>query len=126
IRDWNFNWQDVYHYSDPMALPAGTRISMRIVYDNSDGNPRNPHRPPRQVAYGQQTDDEMAELWFQVLTRSEADRLTLVKDLRGRVLQEEIKGRRAMLTRDPANVALRDDPLVGLTEGGRLLERAGE
>jgi tetratricopeptide (TPR) repeat protein len=126
ILDWNFNWQDVYHYQDPVALPAGTRISMRIAYDNSDGNPRNPHRPPRRVAYGQQTDDEMAELWFQVLTRSEADRATLVKDLRARVLQEEIKGRRAMLARDPANVALRDDLLVMLTEAGRLAEAADE
>jgi len=126
ILDWNFNWQDVYHYQDPIALPVGTRISMHIVYDNSDANPRNPHRPPRSVGYGQQTDDEMAELWFQVLTRSEADRVKLVKDLRGKVLQEEIKGRRAMLTRDAANVALRDDLLVMLTEAGRLTEAADE
>jgi tetratricopeptide (TPR) repeat protein len=68
----------------------------------------------------------MAELWFQVLTRSEADRVKLVKDLRGRVLQEEIKGRRAMLSRDAANVALRDDLLVMLTEAGRLAEAADE
>ena len=126
ILDWNFNWQDVYHYQDPIALPAGSRISMRIVYDNSDANPRNPHRPPRPVGYGQQTDDEMAELWFQVLTRTEADRVKLVKDLRGKVLQEEIKGRRAMLTRDATNVALRDDLLVMLTEAGRLTEAADE
>ena len=126
ILDWNFNWQDVYHYQDPLALPAGTRISMRIVYDNSDANPRNPHQPPRRVGYGQQTDDEMAELWFQVLTRTETDRVRLVKDLRGRVLQEEIKGRRAMLARDATNVALRDDLLVMLTEAGRLTEAADE
>jgi tetratricopeptide (TPR) repeat protein len=42
------------------------------------------------------------------------------------VLQEEIKGRRAMLTRDAANVALRDDLLVMLTEAGRLTEAADE
>jgi tetratricopeptide (TPR) repeat protein len=126
IRDWNFNWQDVYHYRDPIALPAGTRIDMRILYDNSDANPRNPHRPPRRVAYGQQTDDEMAEMWFQVLTRREADRATLVKDLRAKVVQEEIKGRRVMLARDPGNVALRDDLLVMLSEAGRLTEAADE
>ena len=126
IRDWNFNWQDVYHYTDPMTLPAGTRISMRYVYDNSAGNPRNPHRPPRRVAYGQRTDDEMAELWFQVLTRSEADRVRLVQDLRAKVLPEEIKGRRVMLTRDPENAALRDDLLLMLTEAGRPAEAAEE
>jgi tetratricopeptide (TPR) repeat protein/mono/diheme cytochrome c family protein len=126
IRDWNFNWQDVYHYRDPVTLPAGTRLDMRYVYDNSDANPRNPNRPPRRVSYGQQTDDEMAELWFQVLTRSEADRLTLVKDLRAKVLQEEIKGRRAMVARDPGNAALRDDLLLMLTEVGRLTEAVDE
>ena len=42
IRDWNFNWQDVYHYRDPIALPAGTRIDMRIVYDNSDAQSAEP------------------------------------------------------------------------------------
>ena len=85
---------------------------------------RNPHRPPRRVAYGQQTDDEMAELWFQVLTRSEADRATLVKDLRAKVLQEEIKGRRVMLARDPGNVALRDD-LLRDADRGRPADRGG-
>jgi tetratricopeptide (TPR) repeat protein len=126
VRDWNFNWQDVYHYRDPVVLPAGTRIAMRIVYDNSDANPRNPHRPPRRVTYGQQTDDEMAELWFQVLTRRESDRAALVKDLRAKVLPEEIKGRRVMLARDPGNGALRDDLLVMLTEAGRFSEAADE
>jgi tetratricopeptide (TPR) repeat protein len=126
IRDWNFNWQDVYHYRDPVVLPTGTEISMRIVYDNSDANPRNPHRPPRRVGYGQQTDDEMAELWFQVLTRSEPDRLALVRGLRAKVLQEEIKGRRVMLARDPANAALRDDLLLMLTDAGRVSEAAEE
>ena len=65
-------------------------------------------------------------MWFQVVTRSEADRVTLVKDLRAKVVQEEIKGRRVMLARDPGNVALRDDLLVMLTEAGRLPEAAEE
>jgi tetratricopeptide (TPR) repeat protein len=68
----------------------------------------------------------MAEMWFQVLTRSEADRAALVKDLRAKVLQEEIKGRQAMLVRDPSNAALRDDLLLMLTEAGRLPEAADE
>ena len=31
IQDWDFNWQDVYHYRQPLFLPAGTvSISSRI------------------------------------------------------------------------------------------------
>jgi tetratricopeptide (TPR) repeat protein len=126
IPDWNFDWQDVYHYREPVTLPAGTRVEMSYLYDNSRDNPRNPHTPPRRVTYGQQTGDEMAELWFQVITRNEADRARLVVDLRAKVRREEIKGRRMMLIRDPGNVALRDDLLLMLTEDGRLTEAAEE
>jgi tetratricopeptide (TPR) repeat protein len=126
IRSWNFDWQDVYHYREPVMLPAGTRLSMRWAYDNSVDNPRNPHVPPRRVSYGQQTGDEMAELWFQVLAGDDADRRRLVSHLRAEVLVEEIKGRRMMLRSDPANVALRDDLLLMLTEAGRLEEAAAE
>jgi tetratricopeptide (TPR) repeat protein len=126
IENWNFDWQDVFHYRKPVALPEGTRLSMRNVYDNSPDNPRNPNSPPRPVSYGQQTDDEMAELWFQVVAASDADRARLVTDLRAKVLPEEIKGRRMMLRRDPGNVVLRNDLLLMLSEAGRLGEAAEE
>ncbi len=126
IDDWNFDWQDVYHYREPVVLPAGTRVNMEYVYDNSADNPRNPNTPPRRVSYGQQTGDEMAELWFQVLARNDSERTQLVTDLRREVLLEEIKGRRTMLRADPSNVALRDDLLLMLTEAGSLTEAADE
>ncbi len=40
-------------------MPAGTRISMTTVYDNSAKNPRNPNTPPKNVTWGEQTTDEM-------------------------------------------------------------------
>ena len=55
IDDWDFRWQDVYRYAAPFALPKGTTLSMRYVYDNSADNPRNPHRPPARVVWGQNT-----------------------------------------------------------------------
>ena len=41
--DWDFNWQDVYHFANRSALPAGTTVAMTISYDNSSKNPRNPN-----------------------------------------------------------------------------------
>lgn len=116
IGDWDFNWQDVYHYAKPIRLPAGSTIAMTITYDNTPGNPRNPNRPPIRVGYGQQTSDEMAELWFQVLPVRAADRERLVDSLYRKVLPEEIKGRRAMLRAEPKNVALHDDLALMLAE----------
>src|SRR5262249_20858699 len=49
IDDWNFKWQDVYRYLNPVSLPRGTTLRMRYTYDNSLANPRNPSRPARRV-----------------------------------------------------------------------------
>ena len=67
IREWDFNWQEYYRYREPIFLPKGTRLTMEYTYDNSEDNPRNPHRPPKHVTYGPQTDDEMGDLYIQVL-----------------------------------------------------------
>src|SRR5262249_57121329 len=73
IDDWDFRWQDVYRYTTPIALPKGATIAMRYVYDNSAANPRNPHSPPARVVWGQNTSDEMGDLWVQVIPHSPAD-----------------------------------------------------
>jgi tetratricopeptide (TPR) repeat protein len=106
IRDWNFDWQGVYRYARPVHLPKGTTIRMEYVYDNSGGNPRNPHAPPQRVTYGQRTTDEMAELWFQVVTRRPEDRAGLIAHMQAHVFREEIVGHEKMLEADPHNVAL--------------------
>jgi hypothetical protein len=67
IKDWDFNWQGQYRYADPVRLPMGTKITMRYVYDNSSANPRNPSNPPKRVTFGEQTTDEMALLFLQVV-----------------------------------------------------------
>jgi len=74
IPDWDFNWQDQYHYADPVFLPEAARVSMRIVYDNSEDNPRNPSSPPRRVVNGNQATDEMGTMSFEVLLQDEGRR----------------------------------------------------
>ncbi len=70
IAQWNLNWQAVYRYAEPVALPKGTTISMRYVYDNSEDNALNPNHPPERVRGGNRSKDEMAHLWLQVLPRN--------------------------------------------------------
>lgn len=71
IPNWDFQWQAIYHYREPVSLPKGTVVSMRYHYDNSASNPHNPHNPPQRVLGGNQSTDEMAHLWLQVLPRGE-------------------------------------------------------
>jgi tetratricopeptide (TPR) repeat protein len=67
IPHWNLNWQAVYRYVEPVRLPKGTTVSLRYVYDNSEGNLLNPNHPPARVVGGNRSSDEMCHLWLQVL-----------------------------------------------------------
>jgi mono/diheme cytochrome c family protein len=66
VADWDFNWQDFYHYAAPVPLPGGTRIDLSCIFDNSARNRRNPHSPPREVLPGERTTDEMCVVYFQI------------------------------------------------------------
>jgi hypothetical protein len=80
IKQWDFNWQGDYRYARPVFLPKGTTLSMRFTYDNSTNNPANRNQPPRPVAYGPQSTDEMAELWFQLLPAGQREYDLLSRD----------------------------------------------
>jgi tetratricopeptide (TPR) repeat protein/mono/diheme cytochrome c family protein len=108
IKDWDFNWQDVYRYREPLALPKGTTVSMQYTYDNSAANRRNPDRPPQHVRWGQNSVDEMGDLWIQVLTASAADRRVLEADFGPKVLAEDAIGYEKLLESDPRNARLHD------------------
>jgi tetratricopeptide (TPR) repeat protein len=71
INDWDINWQAVYTYREPVPLPKGATVHMRIEYDNSAENPRNPNHPPQRVRSGDRSQDEMGHVWLQVLPHRE-------------------------------------------------------
>lgn len=50
IDDWDFNWQGAYQYKDPITIPAGTRLSLRAIYDNPTS---------QSLSWGEATTDEM-------------------------------------------------------------------
>jgi Flp pilus assembly protein TadD len=88
ISDWDINWQAVYRYREPVPLPKGTKVEMRISYDNSTSNPRNPNHPPKRVRTGPRSEDEMGHVWLQVLPKKESEEDPRV------VLQEALMRRR--------------------------------
>ena len=73
IADWDINWQGVYNYRKPVLLPKGTTVEMRITYDNSESNPRNPNHPAKRVRTGPRSEDEMGHVWLQVLPKKESE-----------------------------------------------------
>jgi Tfp pilus assembly protein PilF len=119
ISHWDFNWQDQYRFASPVRLPAGTRITTEYVFDNSDANPRNPLHPPARVAWGWRSSDEMADVWLQVTTKSDADRERLAADIRRKMAAEDAIGCEALIAREPAHVNVRNDAAVLYLELGR-------
>ena len=122
IDDWDFRWQDVYRYAAPFVLPRGTRLSMRYTYDNSVANPRNPQRPPSRVVWGQNTTDEMGDLWLQVIPRAAADEAILTADFRRKAHADDLAAYTKLLRADPANPLRHDAVASLLLDAGELDE----
>ncbi len=58
VPRWDFNWQNVYRFQEPLKVPKGTKIHSIAHWDNSTNNPYNPD-PTQRVRFGLQTWDEM-------------------------------------------------------------------
>jgi hypothetical protein len=114
IDDWDFNWQSFYQYATPVLLPAGTRIVMEAVHDNSAANVRNPNQPPRQVRWGEQTVDEMSLVMLQLVPAEELGLLTLVQE----------HGRRIIGAIDASGAAAVVSPTASTADIGRYASQA--
>jgi len=55
---YDFNWQRMYEYAEPIKIPAGSKVIATYVYDNSKRNPANPD-PTKQIVWGDQSFEEM-------------------------------------------------------------------
>jgi Ca2+-binding EF-hand superfamily protein/mono/diheme cytochrome c family protein/peroxiredoxin len=58
IPRYDFNWQLLYRYAEPVSLKAGDTLQFTAWYDNSSDNPANPD-PEKEIRWGPQTTDEM-------------------------------------------------------------------
>ena len=98
-------WQQDYRYVTPLALPRGTRITLRYTYDNSDANHDNPNHPPRRVKAGPQSSDEMGNLGIQLLPRNAADAAVLLKSFEVHAAEIDLAGARMLVRDEPSNPA---------------------
>ncbi len=122
IDDWDFHWQDFYRYETPFVLPRGTELAMEFTYDNSDRNPDNRFSPPRRVTWGQDSSNEMGDLWIQVVPVRPADLGPLTRDRRPTELAEDIVGFEMELAADPDQVMMHDDVASLYLQFGRVPE----
>ena len=66
VPDYDFGWQSVYRFQEPIRVPKGTKLKWIGRWDNSPDNPRNPD-PKKEVRWGLQTWDEMQNGWMEVV-----------------------------------------------------------
>ncbi len=66
VPDYDFNWQSVYRFEKPLAMPKGTKLTWTAHWDNSADNPRNPDST-KEVRWGLQTWDEMQNGWMEMV-----------------------------------------------------------
>jgi hypothetical protein len=64
IPKWDFHWQMAYKFRKPIVSPKGSVLWGKATYDNTYANPHNPNMPPRDVAAGEGTADEMFLIYY--------------------------------------------------------------
>lgn len=60
IDDWRMALAEPWLFRDPVSVAAGSRLELRLGFDNSDANPQQPADPPRRVTAGLPPDHEDA------------------------------------------------------------------
>lgn len=101
IKRFDENWHDAYRFVEPVRLPRRTRLATRFVYDNSTANIRNPHYPPQRVVYGSNADDEMADVYLQVIAVEPDQSAVLAEHYGEYELNSKIVGYRRSLELHP-------------------------
>ncbi len=92
IDDWDLDWQDQYLFKSPVPLAKGTKLTVDIIYDNSENNPENPFMPPRPISWGRESTDEMGSITMLAIAKNEVERELLEQDIKTRT-RESVRNR---------------------------------
>jgi hypothetical protein len=65
VPRYDFNWQHVYEFAEPLPLESVGKLEFFTTFDNSEFNPVNPD-PTQHVTWGDQTWEEMAVAFFEI------------------------------------------------------------
>jgi hypothetical protein len=65
VPKFDYNWQWLYYPTEPVIAPAGSRIDVTAVWDNSENNPANPD-PSKEIIYRGDTYNEMFNGFLEV------------------------------------------------------------
>ena len=66
VPHYNWHWQNWYNLEEPVLLPKGAKIECTAHFDNSPNNPDNAD-PTKEVAWGEQSWDEMMVGFFNLV-----------------------------------------------------------
>jgi uncharacterized cupin superfamily protein len=61
VPRYDFAWQTVYRFAEPVLLRRGTRVEMIASHDNTAAHPGQRFEPPKNTRFGERSDDEMAD-----------------------------------------------------------------
>jgi hypothetical protein len=66
VPHYDFNWQLVYRFQDPILIEKGSVLTITAHFDNSASNPRNPDAT-RPIRWGDKSEEEMLSNYFEYL-----------------------------------------------------------
>lgn len=66
VPHYDFAWQLVYRFQDPIPIPKGSVLTITAHFDNSPNNAQNPD-PNATVRWGDRSEEEMLSNYFEYL-----------------------------------------------------------
>jgi hypothetical protein len=69
VPHYDFDWQLVYRFQDPILVQKGSVLTLTAHFDNSANNPRNPD-PNKAIRWGDKSEEEMFSNYLEYLDPS--------------------------------------------------------